>query len=179
MLTVAAALQGSSSLGAGEVRLRYAGSVSASVGAPPLVYSVAAGGLPGGLSLNASTSGVRGVPQNAGTFGLAFAVNDAAGQRVPVPANLRIASHLAITPARLPGARVSAAYRARLASSGGLAPKQWRLARGALPRGIRLDASTGVLSGTARKAGVFRFTIEARDRLGARSTKAFRLAVSG
>jgi hypothetical protein len=178
-LQVAAALQASSRLGAGEVGLRYAGSVSASGGVAPLSYGVAAGSLPAGLALNATTGAVRGVPRAAGSFGLSFTVTDSTGQRVTVPANLRIAARLAITTARVPVARVGTAYRARLASSGGRAPKQWRIARGALPRGIRLDVDTGVLSGTARGAGVFRFTVEARDRLGARSTKAFRLTVTG
>jgi len=178
-LRVAAALQGSSSLGAGEVGLRYAGSVSASGGLPPLTYSVAAGSLPNGLTLTATTGAVRGRPRAAGAFGLTFAVTDSAGQRVTVPGNLRIASKLSITTVRVPAARIGASYRARLTSSGGLVPKRWRIARGALPRGIRLDTSTGVLSGTARVAGMFRFTVEARDRLGARSNKAFRLTVTG
>ena len=177
-LRVAAALQASSSLRAGEVGLRYTGSVSGSGGVAPLTYSVAIGSLPTGLTINATTGAIRGVPREAGTFGLTFAITDSAGQRATVPTSVRIASQLAITTARLPGASVGAAYRARLTSSGGLAPKQWRLARGALPPGIRLDASTGALSGAARAAGVFRFTIEVRDRLGARSTKTFRLRVT-
>jgi hypothetical protein len=178
-LRVAAALQASSSLRAGEVGRRYAGVVSASGGVPPFSYSVAIGDLPAGLALNAATGAVRGVPQGSGIFGLTFAVTDSAGQRVTVPASLRIAARLAITTGRVPAASVGTAYRARLASSGGLAPKHWRVARGALPRGIRLDATTGVLSGAARSAGVYRFTVEARDRLGARSRRALRLTVTG
>lgn len=178
-LRVAAALQGSSSLGAGEVGLRYTGSVSGTGGVAPLTYSVAIGSLPTGLTINATTGAIRGVPQEAGKFGLTFAITDSAGQRATVPTSVRIASRLAITTARLRAAKVGAAYRVRLASTGGFAPKRWRLTRGALPRGIRLDARTGALSGAARAAGVFRFTIEARDRLGARSTRAFRLTVTG
>jgi hypothetical protein len=75
-LRVAAALQGSSSLGAGEVGLRYAGSVSASGGVSPFAYSVAIGDLPAGLALNAVTGAVRGIPQGAGTYGLTFAITD-------------------------------------------------------------------------------------------------------
>jgi Putative Ig domain len=178
-LRVAAALQARSSLGAGEIALRYAGTVSGSGGVPPLVYSVAIGDLPAGLALNAATGAVRGSPREAGTFGLTFAVTDSAGQRVTVPASLRIAARLAITTGRVPAASVGTVYRAQLASSGGLAPKRWRIARGALPRGIRLDATTGVISGVARATGVFRFTVEARDRLGGRSTRALRLTVTG
>jgi hypothetical protein len=178
-LNVAAALQASASLRAGEVGLRYASAVSARGGVPPFTYSVAAGSLPSGLTLNPTTGAVRGVPRATGTFGLTFAVTDSVGQRVTVPASLRVASRLTITTTRLPTTSVGTAYRARLASRGGVVPKRWRVSSGVLPRGIRLDPATGTLIGTALDAGVFRFTVEARDRLGARSTKALRLTVTG
>lgn len=145
----------------------------------PLTYSVAIGSLPSGLALNATTGAVRGVPRVAGIFGLTFVVTDSAGQQSTVPANLRIAARLAIRTGRLPAASLGSAYRARLATRGGLAPKLWRVSRGALPRGIRLNAANGTLTGTPRQAGVFRITVEARDRLGARSTKTLRLTVTG
>jgi hypothetical protein len=47
-----------------------------------------------------------------------------------------------------------------------------------LPRGIRLDRANGTLAGAALDAGVIRFTVEARDRLGARSRKTLRLTVT-
>jgi len=178
-LTVATALQARSALRVGEVGLRYAGSVPATGGVPPLKWAVASGNLPSGLSLDTATGAVTGVPRSAGTSGLTFAITDAAGQRVTVPASLRIAARPAITTAQLPLATVGAVYGARLASSGGLAPKRWRIVRGTLPRGIRLDGKTGELFGTARAAGVFRITVQIRDRLGGTSTKTLRLIVKG
>jgi len=176
-LTVAAALEARSAVRAGEVGLRYRGSVPATGGLPPLTWSVASGALPAGLSLNTSTGAISGVPRTAGLFALTFAVSDAAGQRAIVPASIRIATRLTIATARLPLATVGEAYRTRLASGGGLAPTQWRIARGTLPRGIRLDRGTGVLSGVAREAGSFRMTVRATDRLGASSTRTLTLVV--
>lgn len=47
----------------------YAGfSVTATGGTPPYVYSVAAGTLPAGIMLNASTGAVAGTPTTTGTF---------------------------------------------------------------------------------------------------------------
>ena len=177
-LTVGAALQASSSVGPGEVRVRYRGAVRGVGGVPPLTYAVASGSLPAGLALNTSTGAVAGVPQRTGRFGVTFAVKDAAGQQVLVPTSIRIVARLAITTSRVPAAIVGAAYRARLTSRGGLAPVTWRVARGALPRGIRLDRRTGTLSGTAAASGAFRFAVEARDRLGARTTRSLRLTVT-
>ena len=177
-LTVAAALQARSALSAGEVGLRYAGSVPATGGLQPLTWSVTSGALPGGLSLNPSTGAIRGVPRAAGIFALTFAVSDAAGQRATVPASIRIAARLTIATARLPLATVGEEYLARLASIGGLAPKQWRIVKGPLPRGINLDRKTGVLSGVAREAGRYRITVRATDRLGASSTRTLTLVVT-
>ena len=131
------------------------------------------------MSLNATTGAIRGVPGAAGLFPVTFAVSDAAGQRATVPAVIRIAARLAITTVRLRTATVGTAYTARLTSSGGLAPKQWRIASGTLPRGLRLDPRKGVLAGIPREAGVFRITVQATDRLGAKSNKALRLTVAG
>ena len=177
-LTVAAALQASSSLRTGEVGLRYAGAVRASGGVSPLAFAVASGKLPAGLRLNPATGAVKGIPRRAGAFGLTFAVTDSSGQRITFPKNLRIASRLAISTSRLPLAGLGEAYRAQFRANGGLAPRQWRIAGGVLPRGIRLDSRTGLLSGMALDAGVFHFTVVARDRLGARSTRTLRLTVT-
>jgi len=177
-LTVAAALQARSAVSAGEVGLRYAGSVPATGGLQPLTWSVASGALPGGLSLNPSTGAISGVPRAAGIFAPTFAVSDAAGQRATVPASIRIAARLTIATARLPLATVGEEYLARLASIGGLAPKQWRIVKGPLPRGINLDRKTGVLSGVAREAGRYRITVRATDRLGASSTRTLTLVVT-
>jgi hypothetical protein len=108
-----------------------------------------------------------------------FAVPDAAGQRVTIPATVRIAARLAITTARLPSATVGEAYRARLAAAGGLAPKTWRIVGGSVPRGMSLSTRTGVLSGVPRRPGVYKITVQVRDGLGGRSTKTLRLAVTG
>lgn len=178
-LTVAAALQASSALRVGEVGVRYRGAIRAAGGLAPLTWSVASGTLPRGLTLNATTGAVTGIPRAAGVFALTFAVTDAAGQSATVPASIRVAARLAIATPRLPLARIGTAYRARLAADGGLAPKKWRIVRGALPRGLTLDRRTGVLSGVARETGIFRIAVQVTDRLGGRSTKTLRLTVMG
>ena len=178
-LIVGAALQASSAVRPGEVGVRYTGAVRASGGVQPLAWSVASGTLPRGLALNPTTGAITGTPRAAGSSAVTFAVTDAAGQRATVPTTFRIAARLAISTTGLPRATAGDAYRARLASGGGLAPKTWRIVRGKLPQGIALDQRTGVLSGVARQSGTFRVTVQVSDRLGGRATKTFTLAVSG
>ena len=178
-LVIAAVLQARSALRPGEVGLRYAGSMPATGGTPPFTWSLASGRLPRGLSLNAATGAIRGVPRAPGRFRLTTAIKDAAGQETTVTGTLRIAARLELVTTRLPRAVVGDTYDARLAATGGLEPVEWRIVRGDLPPGVRLDPRTGALAGIPREAGVFRITVQATDRLGAKSTKALRLTVSG
>lgn len=178
-LTVGAALQASARFGTGEVGLRYAAKVAATGGVPPYAFTLASGTLPAGLALGKETGVVAGTPREAGAVAVTFSVTDAVGQRTNVPATFRVATQLAISTSRLPVARIGGAYGAQLKATGGLAPRSWRISSGSLPRGVRLDRRTGTLLGTPRAAGTFRFAVEARDRLSARSTKRLTLRVLG
>jgi len=178
-LTVGTSLQASATFGPGEVGLRYAAKVAAAGGIPPYTYRVASGALPAGLALDGKTGAVSGTPRQAGVVVVTFGATDAVGQQASVPVTFRVAKQLAVTTSRLPIARVGGSYGAQLRASGGVAPRSWRVAGGSLPRGIRLDPKTGTLLGTPRAAGTYRFTVEARDRLGARTTKQLTLRVLG
>jgi len=77
---------------------------------------------------------------------------------------------LAITPSALAGADASVLYTASLSASGGVAPYQWSLATGALPSGIQLQASSGVITGTTALAGSYPFTAKVTDSSGHSAT---------
>jgi len=55
------------------------------------------------------------------------------------------------------------AYSATLRAAGGVAPYTWSISRGALPGGLTLDPSTGVISGDPTSGGTFDFTVQATD----------------
>ena len=63
-------------------------------------------------------------------------------------------------------------YALSLTASGGTPPYSWSLVSGsgALPAGLSLNASTGVISGTATTTGAFTFTLRAQDASGASNT---------
>ena len=92
-------------------------------------------------------------------------------------ARLNVAAKLAVVRQPLPQGKVGKNYRARLRTTGGVAPVSWRIATGPLPRGIRLDRTTGVLAGKPTKAGRYRITVEATDELGVKTTRSFTLIV--
>jgi photosystem II stability/assembly factor-like uncharacterized protein len=64
----------------------------------------------------------------------------------------------------LPPAQIGKTYSASLTANGGDPPYRWRLTAGALPKGLTLDKSGGVISGTPeKKSGSQTFTIEVQD----------------
>jgi branched-chain amino acid transport system substrate-binding protein len=85
------------------------------------------------------------------------------------PAGLASPEHLAVSPPfavqtrRLPAARVGRHYRARLIAAFGIGSYRWTVRRGRLPRGLRLDRRTGLLSGTPKRAGSFRIRVAVTD----------------
>jgi len=74
-----ATLDVSVSLPPATVGSNYSGSISASGGTAPYVFSVTSGKLPGGVLLNNSTGAISGTPGASGSFPFAVAVSDATG----------------------------------------------------------------------------------------------------
>jgi putative Ig domain-containing protein/CARDB protein len=61
----------------------------------------------------------------------------------------------------LPDATLDVPYEAEVAASGGPLPISWSIAGGALPDGFTIDTASGIISGTARREGLFRFVLRA------------------
>ena len=62
-----------------------------------------------------------------------------------------------------PAGRVTTPYSATLQATGGVTPYSWRIASGALPPGLALNASSGTISGTPTKVANFSFTVAVSD----------------
>jgi hypothetical protein len=127
---------------------------------------------------NGSTGFLQGVPAEAGTFPVVLTVTDASGATAEVTVTLTVAPKLRITTTGIGRARVGNTYRLALVSSGGVGATRWALAAGTLPRGLKLDTATGVVSGKAARSGRFRFTVVVTDSLGAKSAMTYTLRVA-
>jgi hypothetical protein len=155
-----------------EVRTRFTGALVATGGQAP--YTWTAKGLPAGLTLGADGT-VNGKPSRTGSYTVSARVTDATGAVKAMDVRLLVRPHLAITTKSLRAAGVGRAYRAKLTVRGGVEGKRWSV-RG-LPRGLRLQATTGAIVGVPRAAGTVRVTVVVRDALGATSAKKLILSV--
>ena len=82
---------------------------------------------------------------------------------VPGPTVTATPTGLALDTTALPEGTVDRNYSAELSASGGTLPYQWRVNRGLLPPGLRLDRQTGVLSGRPLRPGTYQVTIIVTD----------------
>ena len=143
------------SLSGGTVGVAYSQTLVASGGTPPYQWSLDAGSLPSGLSLNASTGAITGTPTGAGTSNFTAKVTDSASQNDTRDLSIAVAPPPApnITTTSLPGATIGVTYSQTLQATG-TQPFTWSIdGGGALPSGLTLNASTGAITGTRRAVG--------------------------
>jgi hypothetical protein len=119
-----------------------------------LVGTGASGAAQQGVSVSLSADGntaiVGGLDDNGGA--------GAAWVYVPSPT-----TPLLVMIGPLPPATIGLPYSQTLTASGGTPPYVWSVVSGALPNGIALSPSAGVLSGTPTAAGSFTFSVGVSD----------------
>ncbi|MBI5406211.1 MAG: putative Ig domain-containing protein, partial [Nitrospirae bacterium] len=166
-----------SSLTDGTVNATYSQTLTASGGKTPYTWSITAGTLPSGLSLNSSTGVVSGTPSVSGTSNFTTQVTDANGATATRALSITIFSAISITTTSLPDGTVNLAYSQTLASSGGKTPYTWSIISGALPAGLSLNSITGAITGTPTASGASTFTAQVTDANGATATQALTITI--
>jgi hypothetical protein len=141
----------------------YAAQFAATGGHGPYVFSVAAA-LPDGLSLDASSGRISGIPTTAGTTsGIVVSVRDVDGRTASAqPFGLAVTGGLSVTGAPAPSVVVNERYVATFIAAGGTGPYTFALGNGALPFGLTLSAN-GTLEGLPNTVGPYAFRVQATD----------------
>ncbi|MGC2294804.1 MAG: putative Ig domain-containing protein, partial [Candidatus Acidiferrales bacterium] len=150
---------------------QYSATITTTGGVQPVQYTLASGSLPPGLALN-TTGTIVGTPTSHGTSTFTINVTDNIGKTpnlvVTSPSytiTINPAPPLAIPTSILPSGLVNTSYNAAIvpAGPGGVAPYTWSITSGALPPGLTLDTTRGVISGVPTTAGVFKFFPKVTD----------------
>ena len=139
----------------------YSATLTALGGTRPYVLW-AATGLPAGLSISGSATGlISGTPLATGTYSVGVSLADSAPKTGNRVYTLRIANPLAITTTSLRYGIVGFPYSQPLTSVGGTAPVSWTIFSGSLPPGLTLSGA--LIIGTPATPGTYNFSAQASD----------------
>jgi hypothetical protein len=148
-------------------------------GTAPYTFSVVAGALPTGLTLNATTGVLSGTPTFTGTFDFAIAGTDANGFAAVRTYSVLVApGAVVVNPSTLTSPVGSASYSATFVASGGTAPYTYSIITGAAPTGLVLNGASGALTGVVIAGGTFNFTVRATDANGFTGDRAYSVTVT-
>jgi titin len=161
-------------------------------GTAPYQWSISAGSLPSGLSLDSSSGAITGTSSTSGQDAFTVTLTDADSQTASdtytlavdagsssattPPAN--IPPPPAITTTSLPDGVGGVAYDVTPDVSGGGGPYTWWLSSGSLPSGLSLDPSTGTITGTVVSGATSEtFTVAMTDAEGQTASHVFTLVI--
>jgi hypothetical protein len=162
-----------------EVDVPFTAAQTVTGGSGSFTWTLASGTLPTGVELKPDGS-VTGTPTAPGKYTFSIKVADTEGRSGTLAATLVVAARLTIDAVTLKPAKIGRAYRQKIDRTGGVAPLEWKLVRGKLPKGVTLAKKLGLLLGTpakTTKAGKYRLVIEAVDALGVKASVNLTLVV--
>jgi uncharacterized protein (TIGR03437 family) len=150
----------------------------------PFAWSISAGQLPAGLTLDQSKGVLSGTPTTPGTYNFnVTAFSDRAGAGATKGFALAVSATLAITTdSPLAAGNVGTSYAVILSATGGAPPYSFSViaspfGQSQVPPGLVLNPN-GILSGTPTVAGTFSFNALVTDSQGTQASKLFTLTIT-
>jgi hypothetical protein len=145
-------------------------------GSGTMTFALLSGSPPQGLALG-SDGHVTGTPTQLGDSSFTVGVTDGRGATGSGLVTLHVGPLPVMSATPTPDWTATRAYTVQFAANGGTAPLVWSVPSGALPAPT-FDSATGKLSGAAKAAGPYAFTLRVTDANGAKSERAFALAIN-
>ena len=134
------------------------------------------GTLPSGVSLDSTTGVLSGTPTNSGSFSITMGATNGVGSDASQPFTLTVNAVAGITSADNSTFTTGQSNSFTVVASG--YPLPTFSETGALPTGVSLNSTTGVLSGEPTQSGVFHVTMVAHNGIFADDTQPFTLTVN-
>jgi hypothetical protein len=134
---------------------------------PAPLYSVSEGVLPPGLTLGTANGSLTGTPTMGGIY--SFKLRIIAGENEATTDNYSLTVNQIPTKFDekiIEKTEIGKIYTDAVVASGFPVPV-YRVSAGTLPPGLKLNGSTGAVTGTATATGIFDFTVEATNSVGA------------
>ena len=152
--------------------------LSATGGKPPYTWAVTAGALPSGLSLATATGIISGTPGVSGSFSFTVTATDSESRTGSKPFSINVAAPPLVVGA-VPALEtlMGLSFNYQLIASGGTAPFTWSVAPGAVPPGLNVNSTTGLISGTPTTGGLFSFPVTVRDAASVSATTTVQIKV--
>jgi len=136
--------------------------------------------LTGNTASDRGVGATIGLENGLGTLGtqISFNTGSRADKTAVRCSSSGVSSPLAIATASLPGASSTTAYSQMLQAVGGRLGYTWSVASGALPAGLTLYPTLGVIGGLAAAGGTSTFTMRVTDGAGTSATASYSITVS-
>jgi hypothetical protein len=157
------------SLSDGEVGVSYSQALQTSGGSGTRTFSITDGVLPDGLTIDAGTGAISGVPKADGTFVVTVQLKDSSGDSANKTYYLAIKPEVKISTTSAIVGDVDAFYSQTLAATGGSGTHTWAVSDGSLPDGITLSTADGIIYGTPKRTGTSTFAVQVTDSMGGKS----------
>jgi hypothetical protein len=154
-----------------EVGLVFNSPVLAVGGSPPYTWSVSAGSLPPGLTIDPGSGAISGTPLQPGSIQFTADVRDSTNHEATRQCSMDVEAAVAISTASFSTGSSSSSYSDSIVVSGGVPPFVWATTAGALPPGLSLNPTSGHITGTPLVVGTFAFTAKVIDGMGGQATK--------
>jgi hypothetical protein len=152
------------------LNMTYSYQLLATGGVAPYTWKITSGSLPPGVNPLSSGGLISGKPTSTGKYSFTVQATDSNTPAGTATADLSLtvdssAGTLTITSPAQFNASVNTPFNAVQTANGGLPPYSWT-ATGALPPGLSLNSSTGLISGIPGTPGLTQFSVTATDSQG-------------
>jgi hypothetical protein len=147
------------------VNVAYSVGLGVTGGSAPYTWSLSAGGLVSGFSIDPATGVLSGTPTQTGMLHFVVSVSDQAFDQASQAFDLTVGSTtvtISTTQNALTAIQGSN-FTFTFTASQGDTPYTWSVTKGTLPPGIGLNSQSGVLSGTPTTPGTYTFTVQVMD----------------